>query len=304
LYASVSKALSAAKREIDDFESFQRACGTGDGSGGQIEMEEVKKSFQKVKNNHQLRRIMELAGRYRLSAQAKQRQKVHHGYDDMVGVQMAGDIGKLLPIELAKLADEDLELDTMRRIVENQAMCRQYRGIEKVGKGPIIVCVDESGSMNGDPIAQAKALALAMYWIAKHQNRWCMLASFSHGTRTVWETLVPGKPNTGGLLFWLEHFYNGGTSLDVPCTVIPEGWESINPPRGKTDMIIITDAQVGLPHDMKEKFLAWKKKEKVRTIGLLIGVSHSGAMSAILDEEHCIGRISVDSNAVNSCLSI
>ncbi|OWK41220.1 hypothetical protein [Fimbriiglobus ruber] len=35
----------------------------------------------------------------------------------MVGVEPGGDVGRLLPAELAKLVVPELELDTLRRIV-------------------------------------------------------------------------------------------------------------------------------------------------------------------------------------------
>ena len=40
------------------------------------------------------------------------------------------------------------------------------------GKGPVIVCTDESGSMHGEKNHTSKALALAMAWVARRQKRW------------------------------------------------------------------------------------------------------------------------------------
>ena len=91
-----------------------------------------------------MRRICELAGRYRRLAQSRQRQKATHGVDDVVGVVLDGDVGRLLPHELAKLADDDLSEDAMRRLVERQLMCRQYQATEPVARGPVIVCTEPS----------------------------------------------------------------------------------------------------------------------------------------------------------------
>ena len=70
-----------------------------------------------------------------------------HGLDDVVGVVLDGDLGRLLPQELARLAVPEFEDDTLRRLVERQTMCREYRATEPVGKGPILISVDESGSI-------------------------------------------------------------------------------------------------------------------------------------------------------------
>ena len=65
-------------------------------------------------------------------------------------------------VELARLTVPELELDALRRIVERQAQCREYHAVEPVGKGPVIIALDESGSMSGEKIHTAKALALAI----------------------------------------------------------------------------------------------------------------------------------------------
>ena len=94
--------------------------------------------YRRVRSNPTLRRICELAGRFRRVAQSRQRRKAAQGLDDVVGVVTDGDLGRLLPQELAKLAIPEFEDDTLRRLVERQLMCREYRSMEPVGKGPIL----------------------------------------------------------------------------------------------------------------------------------------------------------------------
>src|ERR1019366_9163122 len=105
--------------------------------------------------------------------------KTRHGMDDVVGVMLDGDVGRLLPHELAKLGDDDLADDAMRRLVERQMMCREYPAVEPITRGPIIVCTDESGSMQGEKGHTAKALALALAWVARRQKRWIALCAYS-----------------------------------------------------------------------------------------------------------------------------
>ncbi len=135
----------------------------------------IAEIYKRVRNDPGLRRISELAGRFRRVAASKQRRKVTHGLDDVVGVEPGGDVGRLLPSELARLAVPELELDTLRRIVERQALCREHHAVEPVGKGPILVVCDESGSMEGAKAHTAKALALALAWVARQQKRWAGL---------------------------------------------------------------------------------------------------------------------------------
>jgi len=170
---AAGRAVKGAEGEVEELHETAAALGLGAGSPGRNDPRVVAESFRRVRTDPALRRICELAGRFRRVAQGRQRRKVIHGLDDIVGVETGGDIGKLLPVELARLADPEFELDALRRIVERQALCREHHAIEPVGKGPIIVVLDESGSMDGEKCHTAKALALALAWIARQQRRWC-----------------------------------------------------------------------------------------------------------------------------------
>jgi len=163
----VSKALAEASKEVEEARAAAAALGMGPGNPGSNDPRAIAALFKRVRSDPTLRRICELAGRYRRVAQSKQRRKAIHGRDDMVGVVTDGDLGRLLPHELAKLAIPEFEDDTLRRFVERQTMCREYASVEPVAKGPIIVSVDESGSMHGDKGHTAKALALALAWVAR-----------------------------------------------------------------------------------------------------------------------------------------
>lgn len=100
------------------------ALGLGPGSPGSNDPRAVAALFRRVRSDPALRRVCELAGRFRRVARSKQRLKQTHGLDDVVGVEPGGEVGRLLPVELARLAVPELELDALRRIVERQAVCR------------------------------------------------------------------------------------------------------------------------------------------------------------------------------------
>jgi uncharacterized protein with von Willebrand factor type A (vWA) domain len=168
---AVGKALDKASEEVEECREAAAALGLGPCGAGSNDAQAVAALFKRVRGNTTLRRICELAGRYRRVAQSKQRRKATHGLDDMVGVILDGDLGRLLPQDLAKLALPEFEDDIFRRLVEGQCMSREYRATEPVGKGPVVVVVDESGSMQGDKVHTAKALALALAWVARQQHR-------------------------------------------------------------------------------------------------------------------------------------
>lgn len=298
-----AKKIGQKLDEIDDFVSAMGIGGHG-GFDGTMNLEKVQKNFEKVKNSPRLRRILDLAGRYRRVAQGKQRQKLTHGYDDMVGITLDDQIERLIDDEMMGLCDDEMGDATMMRLLDRETLAYDYRGVEKIGKGPIIVCVDESGSMDGSPVSNAKAFALAMAWIARHQNRYCCLIGYAGGTVGTRCVLKPKKWDEEALMTWLEHFYSGGTTMDVPLAELPTTyWPEIGAPKGKTDLIIITDGQVYVPHEMEQKFNAWKAEHKVRCISLILA-HHAGGLSKVSDEVHLIPYIGVDVTAIEGCLSV
>src|SRR4029077_15252746 len=135
----------------------------------------------------------------------------------------------------------ELELDTLRRLVERQCMMRDMRSSEPVGKGPIVVSVDESGSMAGDKAHTAKALALAMAWVARMQKRWCALVAYSGDSGERLLPLPPGKWDEIALLEWLAAFIGCGSTIDVPVRELPDYYAQLRAPKGKTDVLFLTD---------------------------------------------------------------
>src|SRR5205085_5851847 len=94
---AVSRALTRAGDEVEEMREATAALGMGPGSPGSNDPRAIAALYRRVRSNPTLRRICELAGRYRRLAQSKQRRKAAHGMDDMVGVTLDGDVGKLLP---------------------------------------------------------------------------------------------------------------------------------------------------------------------------------------------------------------
>lgn len=307
LNRAAAKAAKAGAAAADEAEDIERGLGAGGTGATDLDPKQAAELFKTIKNNPQLRRIFELAGRYRRAARARQRTKVSHGADEVTGTELAGEVARLLPAELAKLTDEDLELDLLRRVADNEAFCRQMKGTEKVGKGPVVVVVDESGSMKGGPVAAAKGFALAMAWVARHQKRWCALVGFSGGTQGTRLVLPPGRWDQEGLLQWLAHFFGAGTDCDIPLKELPftywPEFEKTGMQKGKTDVIFITDGVVNVDPGLEARFKGWKAKEKVRAIGIVLN-SDPGSMRNVLDECYRVADLGLGQEAVGRCLGI
>ncbi len=300
---AIGKAVVEAGKEVSDLKDAATAMGMGPGQPGSNDPRAVAELYKRVRNDPGLRKISELAGRFRRVAQSKQRQKVSHGLDDVVGVEPGGDIGRLLPSELVRLAVPELELDTLRRIVERQALCREHHAIEPVGKGPILVVCDESGSMEGAKAHTAKALALALAWVARQQRRWCGLIAYSGKSGERLLALPPGRWNETALCDWLSAFIGHGSDLDLPIEELPRMYKEIGAPPGVTDLIMLTDAKCRIPADVRARFLAWKHQTKARVISLVID-NPPGDLALVSDEVHSARSLDPAADAVGRVLSL
>src|SRR5439155_502145 len=66
-----------------------------------------------------------------------------------------------------------------RRLVEGRLLSYSLRGVDERGRGPMIVCLDGSGSMAGDKVIWSKAVALTLLEIARRQRRLFRFICFS-----------------------------------------------------------------------------------------------------------------------------
>ncbi|VTT99585.1 Uncharacterized protein containing a von Willebrand factor type A domain OS=Solibacillus silvestris (strain StLB046) GN=SSIL_2224 PE=4 SV=1: VWA_2 [Gemmataceae bacterium] len=300
---AVGRAVAEAGKEVGELHESMAALGMGPGSPGSNDPRAVAELFKRVRGDPTLRRICELAGRFRRVAQSKQRMKASHGLDDIVGVEPSGDVGRLLPGELAKLMIPELELDTLRRIVERQAMCREHHAVEPMGKGPVIICLDESGSMSGTKIHAAKALALALAWVARQQRRWCALVAYSGDSGERLLPLPPSRWDESRLADWLAAFIGHGSDIDVPVREMPRMYAELKAPPGVTDLVFVTDARCRLPAGVRDTFLAWKRAAQARLVTLVID-NQPGDLAHVSDEVHSVRSLTPDSDAVGRVLSL
>lgn len=300
------KAVNQANQDIQDLADTTEGLGLGDGTGGTLDVTKAIQLYRDLRRNPDLQKIINLAGKYRLFGQSQQRRKISHGYDDLVGVTIGSDLPRLTQSEFLALGIPELEDDVCRRLLDNQAMITEWRGQEPVAKGPMIILVDESGSMNNvgsdgySRIQHAKALSLAFAYMARQQGRWCALVGWSGASQRRSVILTPERWNPESLLAWIAEFWNGGTY--PPIEDMFAIYESIGAPRGITDICYITDGVVCIDPAKIDGFNVWKKEINAKVITLVVSAS-PGDMTKISDEIHTIQAFGFN-EAVGRVLSL
>ena len=300
---AIGKALAQAEEEVELAHESAAALGFGKGQPGSNDAKKIGAIYKRVRSSKMLHKICNLAGKFRRLAQAKQRQKTKHGFDELLGLKTDNDLGRMLPQELVALLDPVLEQDVLRRFMERQLWCREFQGFEPVGRGPIIIVLDESGSMVGERNHAAKALALALAWIARQQKRWCVLIAYSGDSGERILPLPLGKWDEIALMDWLEAFIGLGSDLDVPVREMPKFYESLNAPKGKTDLVFLTDAACSISAKLAKTFIDWKRSVQAKLITLVID-SEPEDLAKISDEVHRIRSVDVSEYGVERILSI
>lgn len=245
LRKSVSVACEKSSGAIDQQRETKEAlsgigfktAGKGSAKGAPMEQPRPRELAARLASDDRLRRIALLAGRFKRIAARKQRAKVKHGTDEVTDVEMGSELSRLLPVELAGLLHPRRRTALMRDLVEHRALQYRMEGSESLGKGPLVVCLDKSGSMSGPSDIWATAVALALLEIAHRQRRQFALLAFD--ARVKHEVIVkPGDPLPEDALFI---GCAGGTEI---CRVLARGLEIIRTNPGalkKADLVLITD---------------------------------------------------------------
>lgn len=269
--------------------------GIGSGSGNQkkINIATINHYFQMIKNNKVLMDICDILGKSKQEETETYKEKitelVSYSYtqtmptkrykEEISGVKLGNDLENLLPQEFALLNDPDLEIFFDLKFVENRLFCFEKHGyisyaqekwreiereIEKERskeideqKGPIIICVDTSGSMNGNPEIVAKALTLMLAARARKEKRACFLINFSSSVDTM------DLSNSKGITLlnkFLEMSFGGGTDV---CIALKEGLKQMEQNNyKKSDLIAISDGGFVMNNIEIQNKIKQKRKEE------------------------------------------
>ncbi|MEL6676799.1 MAG: VWA domain-containing protein [Bacteroidota bacterium] len=204
-----------------------------------MDWDELENFARQLKRDTHLRELAELLGRWRKAERVKYEQELEqptprqawnpnpYGKSEVIGIHHSDQLSHMLPSEVALLSTPETEVILSKKYVEKKLLTFQYRSMdlgtyprqkqapkmetEDEGRGPIIMCIDTSGSMFGTPERIAKALALAILNISIQQKRRAYIISFSTGIQTM--ELNGMEKDFGKVVEFLRMGFHGGTDL-------------------------------------------------------------------------------------------
>jgi len=233
------KASQAVEELRDALEGLgQVGFGTNSATGGTLPAQSIRALATKLRSDPRLKQIAQLAGRFARIAATKRRSRVKHGADEIADIEQGAELGRMLPSELVKLIVPKLRLVFMRNFLERAALQYQLIGNEPLGRGPLVVLLDKSGSMDGPRDTWATAVALALLDHAHREQRTYALLAFDVNVKH--EAVVrPGEPLPEAALFTA---CAGGTEISV---ALHRGLHLVEQSQGgalkKADLVLITD---------------------------------------------------------------
>jgi uncharacterized protein with von Willebrand factor type A (vWA) domain len=212
--------------------------GSGKGNHERRALDDKKVGLaRRLRGDPRLKRIAQLAGRFTRIGQQKRRSKVKHGAEEICDVELGNDLGRLLPVELVKLRHPRLHALALRDLLERKAMQYALTGKEKLGKGPLVLLLDRSWSMEGPADEWSVAVALALLGLAQVERRTFALVAFTD--QVIYEAVV--KPGERLDEEALNLQCDGGTNIDA---AVSRGLDIIERNPGalsEADLVLVTD---------------------------------------------------------------
>lgn len=200
--------------------------------------------------------------------------KVQDGLkSEISGVHESNELNNILPSEAALLGHSVTETMFYKKFAEKKLLTFRYQGkkavkgnekyFEKLAqvkskeRGPFIICIDTSGSMEGTPEHIAKVLCFAVLKLAAKEKRHAYLISFSIGLQTI--NLLELETSMDKIVNFLGMRFDGGTDIS------PAMYESLRMLQTKeyqdADVLMVSDFVM---YDIREDIVQQMKKEQKR----------------------------------------
>ena len=263
---SIGKIIQANKGKIRHTKKAIVTVGTMDGK--KIEHIPLNDQFElaeKIGAHKELQKIADLVGRFKRIAMKKQKTKQKNTMERK-NISIGHEVSRLLPTELANYVMGHSKLDFLRRFSESQTLVFDTKGKDRKGKGPMIICMDESSSMLSIK-EQSKAFCIALLAIAKKQKRDFAIVPFASKVGEV-KIFYKGQASTQDLLTFSNSFLGGGTNYEQPLR------ESLNillqSEFNEADILFVTDGSSFLPSRFIDEFNATKKKKQFECTSVIL----------------------------------
>lgn len=299
LEGTIQQAATEALQKVEDMQQVLEMQDWGSGlgdvkqSGGVNEKIISAKKLLKSKN---FKKIIEQAGRLKLLAEAKRKSKSPN-QAVIVGVKTGDDLFNLLPVEYGKFAHHKTRKLFIKDYSEKSLLEFEKSNSEKSKKGPVVVLIDNSGSMSGHAETWSKAVAITYLMMCSKDKRDFHAIHFDDCSRAFYD-FPKGKFDDVKLGNFVNFFSGGGTDWERPLTDAVNIIEK-NKQFKNADIVLITDDLCKVSQQWLDNFNHKKSELKFTSYGILIGTNNKGALDKFMDKVISIPNLSDDSGVID-----
>lgn len=197
---------------------------------------------------------------------------------DIEGITVGNNLSALLPSELVLLSEKATQDVFFMNFAEKRlqvfASASQASRPDKHKDGPVIICVDESSSMSGEPLQVAIQLAYAVTIIAKRRHREVLIVAYSNSHKMMRVDSL-GKDRSE-LLEFLSNVSMGGNNENAMFEWL---FQDIMPGEKKfdtADILCISDFGWVAIDDSVKRLIDEQKSSGMKFYGLNIGGAFGG----------------------------
>lgn len=265
-------ALKAAQEKVEEVSSTIQSWGLEDGELFREGIPEALALLERMKRSAALKKFAALLGRIRKIAARKARSKIQGEGARVSAPETGRDIKRALSSELVALTNPALRVQALTRWSRGELRLRGEKAKAKLGHGPVVVCEDDSGSMDGDKQQWAKATVLSLAHYARLQRRSFGWVLFDGGVRQA-KTYLGGQIGPKEMLELVESRAGGGTNFEQP---LRKAMEMVQ--KGglqKADICFITDGECAVSDAFLREFSAFKRQYEINVFAVLCDVGQA-----------------------------
>jgi len=233
-----------------------------------------KELLERVRESESILGLIKYLGKYREILTNTRKNNFTFGRGDKYDITLGNDYSRAVSSEYAYLAVPET-IPLFIRKVQRKAL-KQYRKRERISKGygDIVICLDESSSMKGDPIAWAKAVALTLMESAIKNGRSCAVVRFASKCDHQTHIFKKGQYYTDDIMKFIESFLNGGTDFEWPLSqaaelIIKNGYEN-------ADIIFLTDGICAISDEYAALFKDISQQHNFTVTGIVMDAGEPG----------------------------
>ncbi len=225
---------------------------------------------------------------------------------ELRGIKRSGQLSRMLASEAAMVRHPVLRRLWRARFAEQQLLTYEDAAVldqwqlrpdaaarapatardTPLGRGPLLVCLDTSGSMRGAPENVAKACVLQALRAAHASGRACRLLAFGGAGELLERELALTPAGLDHLLAVMDQSFDGGTDVQTPLeraiALVQQGELAL------ADILIVSDGEFGVTPATLASLRRGKKSLGLRVHGVLIGDRETIGLLEVCDQLHWV----------------